>query len=92
MRWQVDTQQMGRSFVPFSICTDGSTVFVANASQDVLHLLSVEDGSVITSINLYPFGLRFPCCVRLRGDHLFVGHMTIERTYCVSKFTKPTAV
>ena len=92
MRWQVDTQQMGRSFVPFSICTDGSTVFVANASQDVLHLLSVEDGSVLTSINLSPSGFHFPSCVRLRGDHLFVGHMNKEGTYCVSKFAKPTAV
>ena len=92
VRWQVDTQQIGRSFVPFSICTDGSTVFVANASQDVLYLLSVEDGSVIMSINLSPFGCRFPSCVRLQGDHLFVGHMNTEGTYYVSKFPKPTAV
>ena len=92
VRWQADTQQMGGSFVPFSICTDGSTVFVVNASQDVLHLLSVEDGSVIMSINLSLFGFRFPSCVRLQGDHLFVGHMNTEGIYCVSKFTKPTAV
>ena len=89
VRWQVDKQQMGESFVPSSICTDGSTVFVADL-VDQLHLLSV-DGSVLTSINLSPFGLRLPSCVCLRGDHLFVGHLNEkEDTYCISKFTKPT--
>ena len=92
VRWQLDTQQMSRSFVLFSSCTDGNTVVVADPGRDVLHLLSLEDGSVITSINLSPYGFRYLSCVRLQGDHLFVGHMNTEGTYCVSKFTKPTAV
>ena len=92
VRWQVDTQQMGESFLPWSICTDGNTVFVVHPLLPVLHLLSVEDGSVLTSINLSPFDFRHPGCVRLRGDHLFVAYTNKEGTYCISKFNKPTAV
>ena len=88
--WQVDTQKMGRSFVPFSICTDGSTVFVANAVRNVLYLLSIEDGSINITINLRPFGVHFPVCVRVQGEHLYIGHMEqMGDTYCISKFTKP---
>ena len=30
VRWQVNKQQMGGSFLPLSLCTDGNTVFVAD--------------------------------------------------------------
>ena len=89
MHWLLDKQQIGGSFLPWSICTDGSTVFVANLDPAVLlHLLSVEDGSVLTSISLRPFGFRILSCVRLQGEHLFLGHKNEERAYCISKFTK----
>ena len=93
VRWQIDKLQMAQFFRPWSICTDGSTVFVANPGPDVLHLLSVEDGSVLTSISLRSFGIRLTSCVRVHGDHLYIGHMDQKgNTYCVSKFTKPTEV
>ena len=91
IRWQVDRQQMSGSFFPWSICTDGSTVFVTEFFQHQVHLLSVDDSSVLTSINLYPFGLHYPNCVRLQGDHLYVGHLNKNLDTCyVSKFVKPS--
>ena len=96
MRWQVDTRQVdtqiGRSFIPWNICTDGNVVFVAEVVHMKLHLVSVDNGSVLTSINLSPFGFRYLGCMRLQGDHLFVGHMNKEATYCISKIIKPTDV
>ena len=90
-RWQVGQQQMGKFFHPWSVCTDGSTVFVADFVQHQLHLLSVEDGSVLTSINLYQIDIDFPSCVRLQGEHLYIGHGDLN-TYCITKFNKPTEV
>ena len=92
VQWQVDKQQMGGSFLPMSACTAGSTVFVADVSHK-LHLLTVDDGSVLTSINLRPFGLHFPSCVRLQGQQLYIGHENEKGdTYCISKFTEPTVI
>ena len=99
VRWQVDKQQMGSSsgmrasFRPWSICTDGSTVFVLTARPTKLHGLSLEDGLVVVSINLHPFGIIYPSCVRLRREHLYVGHMSENQdSFCVSKFTKPITI
>ena len=101
VRWQVDKQQMvdpdeqkqGASFHPWSICTDGRTVFVANAGKAKLHLLSVEDGRVIASLGLHPFDIVYLGCVRLHGKHLYVGHLNKDlNTYYISKFTKPISV
>ena len=68
IRWQVDEEQTGEAFVPWSICTDGSTVLAADAFQNRLHLMSVNDGSFLSSINLSPFGVLLPGCVRLHRD------------------------
>ena len=93
VQWQVDKQQIDESFYPWSICTDGSTVFVAGLPLNQLHLFSVDDGSVLTYINLRSFAVNFPRCVRLQGEHLYVGHLNEKGdTYCISKFTKPTEV
>ena len=93
VKWQVNEQQMGHSFRPLNICTDGSTVFVANAVPAVLHLLSGEDGSVLTSISLRSFGICLPGCVLSQGGHLYIGHLNYQLdTYCISKFIKPTEV
>ena len=90
VRWLMDEQQMGQSFRPWSICTDGSTVFVADLFLDGLHLVSADNGLVLTSIRLHPFHIFLPSCVRLQGEHLYVGHMDEKReNYCISKFTKP---
>ena len=95
VRWQVDKKQMGgssgmrTSFIPWSICTDGNAVFIVDPFLGKLHLLSVEDGSVLASITLHQFGIEIPCCVRLQGDYLHIGHMNKKGdTYCISKFTK----
>ena len=93
VRWRVVQQEMGKRFHPWSICTDGTTVFAADPTQFQLHLLSVEDGTVLTSISLHPFVSILPYFVRLRGEHLYVGHLNISATtYCISKFTKPTGI
>ena len=85
VRWQANG-----SSCPSSICTDGSTIFAVDAVGNKLDLLSVEDGSSITSIRLRPFDVRFPTCVRLQREHLYIGHMNKKQdTYCISKFTKP---
>ena len=74
---------------PWSICTDGRTVFVLDPAMNNLRLLSVEDGSVLTSITLYPFDMNLPSSVRLQGDYLHIGHMNKKGdTFCISKFTK----
>ena len=92
VRWQLSKEQMGRDHYPWSVCTDGNTVFVPDLAQRRLHLLSVEDGRVITSINMYPFGIYLPVCVRLQGEHLYIGHVNEKGdTYCIAKFIKPTA-
>ena len=94
VRWQVDKNQMGgssgmrTSFRPWSICTDGDTVFVVDLIMNSLRRLSVEDGSILTSISLYPFGIKLPSCVRLQGNYLHIGHMNKKGdTYYISKFT-----
>ena len=93
VRWQVDTQQMGRPFYPWSICTDDTMVVIADPFLSKLHVFSVEDGSAITSINLHPFGIINPSCVHLQGEHIFVGHVNQKKdTYCISKFSKPNTV
>ena len=90
VRWQVDKHQASGSFFPWSLCTDGTTVFVADAFSAKLHLLSVEDGSVIKSVNLHPFGITLPSCVRLQREHLFVGHLNEQfDAYCIGKCVKP---
>ena len=55
---------MGEKFEPWSICTDDEkVVYVADYNQDMIHLLSVEDCSAITSIDhcaiISPFTVRF---------------------------------
>ena len=95
VRWQVDKKQIGgssgmrTSFRPWSICTDGNTVFIVDPFPGKLHLLSVEDGSVLTSNTLHQFGIDLPCCVCLHGNYLLIGHLNKTKdTYCISKFTK----
>ena len=92
VRWQVDKHAV---FSPWSMCTDGSTVFVVNPIVNRLHLLSVDDGSVLKSIDLRTHGIRFAGCVlaQVQGEHLYIGHINEKGdTYCISKFTKPTEV
>ena len=88
VQWQVVEEQIGASFLPWSICTDGSTLFVVDAVGNKLYLLSVEDGSVLRSISLGPFDIHFTGYVQLQGEHLYIAHEKSD-TYCISKFTIP---
>ena len=88
--WQVDQQQIGGPFLPWSICTDGSMVFIINVFQYNVHVVSVEDGLIVTSINLQPFKIELSGYARLQGEHLYIGHTNKEGdTTYISKFTKP---
>ena len=74
VRWRIVQQQMGKRFHPWSICTDGTTVFAADPTQFQLHLLSVEDGVVCqsTSVRLHPAVLCAPAwrpSVRWTSEH-----------------------
>ena len=90
IRWQVDHRKMGHNFYPCSICVDGTTIYVTDSLQQNLHLFSPEDGSVITSISLLPFGVSFPSCVRLQDEYLYIGHIMSQ--YAISKLTKQATI
>ena len=77
-RWEVGKKQMGEIFNPWSICTDGTkdnhTIYVADHDQNLIHLLSEEDGSAITSIDLHRHGILHPFTVRVHDEYLYVEH------------------
>ena len=89
-RWEVGKQEMGERFYPTSICTDeDNTVYVTDYWENKIHQLSVEDGSVITSIDLHHFGIACPFTVRVLGQHLYVEHYRNPGDkYAISKFKK----
>ena len=73
---KVGEQEIGRKF------------YVAEALQRRIHILSGEDGSVIKSINLMPFGVIHPSCVSLHNEHIYIGHVDeSSKKYQISKFT-----
>ena len=86
IRWEKGEQQMG---LPLSICTDkDNTVYVIAFVLSRLHILSGEDGSVIRSINLRSYGVRFPRCVRVHDKYLHVMHEVYDKGYAISKFCR----
>ena len=88
-RWEVSKQQMGEKFNPWNICTDDDTIYVANLIQNMIHLLSAEDGSVITCIDVHQYGIVNPFTVRVHDQHLHVEYFKIpgDKT-TVSRFKK----
>ena len=91
IRWKVSQAQLGQSCYPSGICVDGSTIYVTDTLQNKLHLLSPEDGAVLRSIDLIPFSVYFPSCVRLHDDYLYIGHAT-KNQYAISKFSKQSVI
>ena len=92
IRWKVGGQQMGtQGCYSLSICTDeNNTVYVADWVNNKIHILSGEDGSFIRSINLMPYDVWFPSCVRIHDQHIYMVHMEESRkNHQISKFTKP---
>ena len=87
-RWEVGKKQMGEKFLPWSICTDDdNTIFVADFEQIMIHLLSAEDGSVITSIGTGHYGMWNLVAVRIHDDHLYVENRNVDN-YVISKFKR----
>ena len=90
-RWEIGKEQMGEKFDPWSICTDHTgCVYVADFDQKKVHLLAVEDGSVIKrfSIGVY-YGIINIFTVRFHDQHLYVEHEIKRQTgdkYAVTKF------
>ena len=89
-RWEVGKEQMGEKFLPCSICTDDdNTVYVADYNQNMIHLLSAEDGSVVTSINLRYYRIVNPFAVRFHNQCLYVEHYRNPgNKYAISKFKR----
>ena len=79
---------MGEKFDPWSICTDeNNTVYVADFFQKAIHLLSAEDGSVITSIDARHYAMWNLIAVRIHDEHMYVEHKSDDK-YVISKFEK----
>ena len=89
-RWEVGKQQMGERFYPWSICTDDdNTVYVTDYCHNMIHMLSAEYGSVITSIDARHYGMWNLIAVRFHDHHLYVEHYTDSGCkYRISKFKR----
>ena len=89
-RWEVGKEQMGEKFLPSSICTDeDNTVYVTDYYQNMIHLLSAEDGSVIRSIDAHHYGIVNLVAVRIHDEHLYVEYNTDPNDiYAISKFER----
>ena len=89
-RWEVGKEQMGEEFKPYSICTDDdNTVYVTDFKQQMIHLLSAEDGSFIRSIDTHHYGMWNLVAVRFHHQHLYVEHYTHPGyKYAISKFKR----
>ena len=89
-RWEAGKQQMGENFYPWSICTDDdNTVYVADYSQNRIHLLAAEDGSVVTPINVLHYRIANLFAVRFHDQCLYVEHYRSPgNKYAISKFKR----
>ena len=89
-RWEAGKGQMGEKFFPLSTCTDDdNTVYVTDYSQNMIHLLSAEDGSVVTSIILSHYRIAHLFVVRCHDQCLYVKHYckTVKK-YAINKFKR----
>ena len=89
-RWEAGKEQMGVDCMPWSVCTDDdNTIYVADYKQNIIHLLSAEDGSVVTSISLPHYGIANPFAVRFHDQCLYVKHCpNPDSKYAISKFKR----
>ena len=88
-RWEVGKQQMGEKFKPYTACTDhNDTVYVADKNQNMIHVLSTADGSVIKQISCRNYGIYNIFTVRSHDQHLYVEHMVPgpKSKFAISKF------
>ena len=86
-RWEAGKQQMGEEFEPRSICTDDdNTVYVADYSQNKIHLVSASDGTMVKCIDPGNYGIFNTFTVRFHDQHLYVEHRIPEQKYAITKF------
>ena len=86
-RWEVGKEQMGKEFKPYSICTDqNECAYIADFNQQMIHLLSATDGTVIKRFDPGNFGIRNIFTVRFHDQHLYVEHKIDDSKYAISKF------
>ena len=94
-RWEVGTEQMGKKFKPWSICTDqNDCAYVADFGQKKIHLLSASDGTVIKTFDVGRYcGIYNIFAVRFYDQHLYVEHKyEVKREYAILKFKQIKAM
>ena len=70
-RWVMGRQQIGKNFEPWGICTDQKDIaYVADFGQDMIHLLSASDGTVLKQFETGNYGINNVFCVRFHDEHL----------------------
>ena len=89
-RWEVGPEQMGNQFFPCSVCTDEhNSVYITDYLQQMMHLLSAEDGSVITSVDLRQYGILNPVTIKIDEHYLYVEHYRAPGCkYVINKFQR----
>ena len=88
IRWETGVQQMGKHCQLWSIYTDEiNTVYVTDSFWGIIHILSGEDGTFIRSINLGPYGIYNPLCVRVHDKYLYMMHGVYNKRYEIAKFS-----
>ena len=87
-RWEVGKEQMGENFYPWSICTHRNEyAYVADSSQQKIHLLSASDGTLIKQFDGINYGIYGIFAVRCHDQYLWVEHVILESKlkYAISK-------
>ena len=89
IRWKTEKQLMGVGFLPWSICADkNSTVYVVDNYLHRMHLLSAEDGSVLKTVSLFPYGIVTPSTIRVLDKDVYIAH--VDKDWKKSQITKFT--
>ena len=91
IRWKSSPiNESGKAFCPWSVCTDGhDTVYALDLQQNMLCVMSAEDGAAVRFIGLQPFGVVLPSCVRLVENHIYVAHRNNKtKAHVVSIFMR----
>ena len=86
-RWEAGKEQIGEEFFPWSVCTDqNDCAYVADFTQNMVHLLSATDGAVIKRFDPLNDSVWNIFTVRFHDEHLYVEHKIPGLKYVISKF------
>ena len=92
-KWKIGKEEMGKKFDPYSICPDetGNVIYVSDFGQHMLHILSADDGSVVTSVSLVQWRIVPPTCVGTHDNDVYIAHRDEKRQKLqISEFTRST--